>query len=58
MRLPHAVTGADLTLIAADGLLVWQLIPGETADPNSAKLVAEGVIVYRQNCARCHGRSP
>ncbi|TQV83351.1 c-type cytochrome [Denitrobaculum tricleocarpae] len=55
---PFVISMSLLMLIAAGGL-VWLLTPkGETAPrlrPDDTAVVAQGAVVYAENCAACHG---
>ena len=52
------VGGGTAAVIALGGGLVWWIIAGSEPtkpNPDSARLVERGKVIYAQQCASCHG---
>jgi mono/diheme cytochrome c family protein len=52
-----AAVGVGLLVIVAAAALVWLRAGAEITapDPNNARVVARGKVVYAEYCASCHG---
>lgn len=56
MKAGLAIAGAAAVLIAGSvGWWVWAGHDGARADPDDARQVASGSVIYETHCAACHG---
>ena len=56
IRRSHAMIATAGLLAVAGAAVAWGwLQPGGVADPNDARQVARGRLVYDTHCASCHG---